>query len=300
LEKSINVVSIRIAETIGMDMVVNYYGKLLRMNDAEKKDRIPRNLSIALGSIDVSPFEMTRAYAIIANGGRDVIPFAIRYIKDRDNNIIENREEEINKIIEERTKNGTIQIIRPETAQVMISMMKSVISSGTARAASIGRPVAGKTGTTNNWKDAWFIGFTPNISTGIWMGYDKLGLSLGAGQAAAGIVAPVWSNYMREGLKSEPTTDFPNYAALAHIAVCENSGMIPSSYCKRTITEVFMPQYVPGQTCDICSKQNADFNMSIKPPDENIMQNQKEKILKNLKNNKNESIIDNIGNELLQ
>ncbi|MCL2155854.1 MAG: PBP1A family penicillin-binding protein [Leptospirales bacterium] len=300
LEKSINVVSIRIAETIGIDMVINYYAKLLRLNDSEKNDRIPRNLSIALGSIDVSPFEMTRAYAIIANGGRDIIPFSIRYIKDRDNNIIENREEEINKIIEERTKNGSIQIIRPDTAQVMISMMKSVISSGTARAASIGRPVAGKTGTTNNWKDAWFIGFTPNISTGIWIGYDKLGLSLGAGQAAAGIAAPIWGNYMREALKSEAATDFPAFANLAQIVICENSGMLPSTYCQHTITEVFMPQFVPEQVCDICSKQNADFNMSIKPPEENIMENQKQKILKNFKDNKNESIIDNIGNDLLQ
>ncbi|MCL1865741.1 MAG: PBP1A family penicillin-binding protein [Spirochaetes bacterium] len=300
LEKSINVVSIRIAETIGMDMVINYYAKLLRLSDSEKGDRIPRNLSIALGSIDVSPFEMTRAYAIIANGGRDVIPFAIRYIKDRDNNIIENREAEINKIIEERTKNGTIQIIRPDTAQVMISMMRSVVSSGTARAASFGRAVAGKTGTTNNWKDAWFIGFTPNITTGLWIGYDKLGLSLGAGQAAAGIAAPIWGNYMREALKNEPTTDFPVFAKLAQMTVCENSGMLPSTYCKNTITEVFIPQFVPDQVCDICSKQNADFNMSIKPPEENIMENQKQKILKNLKDNNNQSIIDNIGNELLQ
>ena len=300
LEKSINVVSIRIAEAIGIEMVANYYAKLLRLDDAENHKRIPRDLSIALGSIDVSPLEITRAYAIIANGGRDVIPFAIRYIKDRDNNIIENQEEEIKKIIEERTKKGTMQIIRPDTAQVMISMMKSVVSSGTAKAASIGRPVGGKTGTTNKWKDAWFIGFTPNISTGIWIGYDKLGLSLGAGQAAAGIAAPIWSNYMREALKNEPTTDFPSYAKLAQMTVCENSGMVPSTYCKHTITEVFIPQFVPDQVCDICSKQNADFNMSIKPPDENIMESQKQKILKNLKNDKNESIIDNIGDELLQ
>jgi penicillin-binding protein 1A len=299
LEKSINVVSIRIAETIGIDMVVNYYSKLLRLSDSEKNSRIQRDLSIALGSIDVSPFEITRAYAIIANGGRDVIPFAVRYIKDRDNNIIENREAEINKIIEERTKNGTMQIIRPDTSQVMISLMKSVVSSGTAKAASLGRPVAGKTGTTNNWKDAWFIGFTPNISTGIWLGYDKLGLSLGAGQAAAGIVAPIWGNYMREALKNEPATDFPVYANLTQIIVCENSGMLVSAYCKNTIPEVFIPQFTANQVCEICPRQNADFNMSIKPPEENIMQNQKEKILKNLKNN-NQSIIDNIGNDLLQ
>ncbi len=300
LEKSINVVSIRIADTIGMDMVINYYAKLLKMNDAEKKARIPRNLSIALGSIEVSPFEMTRAYSIIANGGKDVIPFAIRYIKNRNGEIIENKEKEINDIIAEKTKKGTIQVIRPDTAQVMISLMQSVISAGTARAAYPGRPAAGKTGTTNNWKDAWFIGFTPDLATGLWIGYDKLGMSLGVGQAAAGIAAPVWGNYMREALRHDPVSGFPVYAQLKDIIVCANSGMLPGPSCKNTITEVFIPEFLPDKICDVCSNQNANFKMSSKTPDENIMKDQKQKILNNIKNNKKDSIINNIGDELLQ
>ncbi len=300
LEKSINVVSIRIADTIGMDMVMNYYAKLLKFSDSEKKARIPRNLSIALGSLEVTPFEITRAYAIIANGGKDVIPFAIRYIKNRDGEIIENREKEVNDIIAEKTKNGTIQIIRPGTAQVMISLMQSVISSGTARFAYPGRPAAGKTGTTNNWKDAWFIGFTSDLSTGLWIGYDKLGLSLGVGQAAAGIAAPVWGNYMREALRNEPVSGLPSYAVLTEITVCGNSGLLPGPSCRSTIKEVFIPETLPTKICDICSNQNADFHISSQSPDENLMQGQKEKMLNKTKDNKKNTIINNIGDELLQ
>lgn len=299
LEKSINVVSIRIADTIGMDMVTNYYAKFLKMNDAERKARIPRNLSIALGSIEVSPFEMTRAYAIIANGGKDVIPFAIRYIQDRNGKILENREQEINSIIAEKTKNGSIQVIKPSTAQVMISLMKSVISSGTARAAYPGRPAGGKTGTTNNWKDAWFIGFTSGLTTGLWMGYDKLGLSLGVGQAAAGIAAPVWGYYMREALRNDPVSDFFSYAMLSEVTVCATSGMLPGPSCKGTITEVFVPDHLPEKQCDVCSGQNPDFKISSKGPDENISKEQKQKILNNIKDRKKDSIINNIGDELL-
>ncbi len=299
LEKSINVVSIRIAEAIGIDVVINYYAKLLKFNNDEKKARIQRNFSIALGTLEVSPFEITRAYSIIANGGRDVIPFAVRYIKDRNGNILENREQEINSILMEEARNGTIQIIRPETAQVMISLMRSVISAGTARHANPGRPVAGKTGTTNNWKDAWFIGFTANLTTGIWMGYDKMGLSLGTGQAAAGIVAPVWGNYMRAALVNDPVMEFPVYAGLQQITVCANSGLLPGPMCREQISEVYIPGFVPDRECDLCNGENPAY-LPTKGPDDNIVEDQKKKIRGNIRENKKESIIKNIENDLLQ
>ncbi|NLV67539.1 MAG: PBP1A family penicillin-binding protein [Spirochaetes bacterium] len=299
LEKSINVVSIRIAEAIGIDVVINYYAKLLKFNNDEKKARIPRNFSIALGTLEVSPFEITRAYAIIANGGRDVIPFAVRYIKDRNGNILENREQEVNAMLMEKSRGGTIQIIRPETAQVMISLMRGVISAGTARHANPGRPVAGKTGTTNNWKDAWFIGFTANLTTGIWMGYDKMGLSLGTGQAAAGIVAPVWGNYMRAALVNDPVMEFPVYAGLQQINVCANSGLLPGPQCREQISEIFIPGFVPDRECDLCNGENPSY-LPSKGPDANIVEGQKKKIRGNIRESKKESIIKNIENDLLQ
>ncbi|HNW30986.1 MAG TPA: transglycosylase domain-containing protein, partial [Spirochaetota bacterium] len=140
LALSVNVVSIRISQQLGIEHIMKYLAKLLKFDGTEAKERIPRNFSIALGSMEVSPFELTRAYSIIANGGKDVIPFAIRYVKDREGKILENREEEVQKILADEEKDGDIQVIKPETAQVLISMMQSVITSGTGSAASPGRP----------------------------------------------------------------------------------------------------------------------------------------------------------------
>lgn len=299
LEKSINIISIRIADALGIDTVMNYYARLLKFNDNEKKTRIPRNLSIALGSFEVSPFELTTAYAIIANGGKEVIPFSIRYIKDRNGEILENMEKDVEQQLAEKTKNGTIQVIRPATAQLMISMLRSVISAGTARHANPGRAAGGKTGTTSNWMDAWFVGFTPQLTTGLWMGYDKLGLALGSGQAAGGIAAPVWGRYMREALSSEGVRDFPVYAGLVEAKVCANSGLLPGPLCSGIISEVFIPEFVPTDTCGSCSGQGGMPSI-IKGPGENIVKEQKEKIIRRNEGSAADSILDNINNDLLR
>jgi len=299
LALSINVVSIRIAERLGIEYVIKELAKLLRFDDADVKQRIARNFSIALGSTEVSPLELTTAYGIIANGGRDVIPFAIRSVRDRQGNILENREEEVKKILADEEKDGTIQIIKPETAQVMISMLQSVINSGTGSGASPGRPAAGKTGTTNNWKDAWFVGFTPQMTTGIWVGYDKMGLSLGIGQAGGAIAAPIWGEYMREAVKDEPVLDFPSYAGLVSQEVCSRSGLLPSSNCRETLDEHFVHGTVPKKICNICTGVGGG-NIVKKPPKENITKEQKQTIIKNMEKKKEESIIEHINNDLLE
>jgi len=301
LEKSINVISIRIADTIGIGMVMDYYAKFLKFNENEMKKRIPRNLSIALGSIEVSPYELTRAYSIIANGGKEVIPFSIRYIKDRNDKTIENREEEVKEALTKKAKNGTIQIIKPTTAQIMISMLHSVITYGTSRGANPGRPAGGKTGTTNNWKDAWLMGFTPNLTTGLWIGYDKLGLSLGIGQAAGGIAAPVWGRYMKEALKSTPVRGFPAYANLKEMEVCASSGLLPGPNCTKRIKEVFVPEFVPTKECTICAESVNKGPEAIRGPRENLVKGQKRKILRKVnRKGAGTTTIDDIGNDLLR
>lgn len=294
---SINVVSIKIAEALGIDTVLKYYAKLLKFDKDEAKKRIRRDFSIALGSVEVSPFELTRAYAIIANGGKDVIPFSIRYIKDYDGKIIENQEEKIKKKLEAKRKNGTLYIIKPSTAQIMISLLSSVVNGGTGSAARTNFPTAGKTGTTNNFKDAWFMGFTPLLTTGIWMGYDGKGLSLGAGQSGGGIAAPVWGAYMRKAMTFEKYRGFPGYAGLAYKKVCKRTGLLPSDDCKETIKEQFIPQFVPKKECDLCSKVGSNDKILGKGPRDNISQKQKNSILKNLKKD-NKKLIDDIDNLL--
>ena len=300
LALSINVVSIRISEQLGISYIIKYISRLLKFDSAEAKERIPRNFSIALGSMEVSPLELTTAYSIIANGGKDVIPFAIRSVRDRNGKILENREEEVKKILEDEEKDGTIQILKPETAQVMISMMQSVITSGTGGAASPGRPAGGKTGTTNSWKDAWFVGFTPQVTTGIWVGYDRMGLSLGTGQSGGSVAAPIWGQYMREALKDEPVLDFPVYAGLVSHEICSRSGMLPSSDCRETMEESFIEGTVPTKTCDLCAGVTGGGEMARKGPRENISQDQKQTIKRNMEKKKSESVIEHLDNDLLE
>ena len=301
LAMSINVISVRISETLGIDYIMRYLARLLRMDGAEAKRRIPRNFSVALGSIDVSPLELARAYAIIANGGKDVIPFSIRHIKDRNGKIIENREREVGEILKKCAKDGTIQVIKPETAEIMIGLLRTVVSAGTGRSASIGRPAGGKTGTTNNWKDAWFVGFAPQLTTCIWVGYDKLGLSLGIGQSGGAVVAPTWSEYMRAALRDEQVLEFPTYAKLEMHEVCNLSGLLPSSNCREVVEEFFIPGTAPEKECELCRDIIYDIEISKRGPLENISQKQKSLILQNIKGKKksSRSILNSIGNDLL-
>jgi len=303
LIKSINVISIRLADTIGIDMVIDYYSRFLKFNKNEAKHRIPRNFSIALGSFEVSPFELARAYAIIANGGKEVIPFSIRYIKNNDGKIIENSEKEIEKKLNEKRKNGSLQVIKPETAQTMISMLSSVVSSGTGRSAYCGRKTAGKTGTTNNYRDAWFVGFTPYLTTAVWVGFDNMGMSLGAGQSGGSVAAPLWGRYMREAVIGYPDVPFPTYAKLIEVEVCHRSGNLIGPYCKKSVYEKFINGHVPTKKCELCQQNDVEINMAKRGPKDKIAKRQNRSILKSIRKNdstENDNVIDEISDDLLQ
>ena len=302
LARSINVVSIRIAEKIGIQTVIDYYAKFLHFNDTEKKTRLPRNYSLALGSLEVSPFELARGYGIIARGGTDFIPFAIRQVKDMRGNVLDDPESEVKKQMDTMRSKGYGEIIKPSTAQAMISMLQTVMSSGTGGAASIGRPAGGKTGTTNNWKDAWFVGFTPDVTSCIWIGYDKLGMSLGNGQTGGGIAAPAWGQYMKMALEGEPVKDFPVYGGLEGADICDRSGMKPSSYCKTIIKEVFVPGTVPQEECNLCQLGDGALPSELKRrgPKDDVVKRQREQIQKNIQKKSGGSVIDNVGSDLLE
>ncbi len=299
LAKSINVISIRIAEKIGIEAVMKYYAKFLHLSESEKKTRIERNFSIALGSVEVSPLELARAYGVIARGGTDFIPFAIRRVEDKRGKVLEEPEEEVREQMEKRKRDGLGEVIRPDTAQAMISMLQSVMSSGTGLSASIGRPAGGKTGTTNSWKDAWFVGFTPEVTTCVWVGYDRLGMSLGLGQSGGVVAAPIWGDYMRRAMESEPVHDFPKYAGLESAQVCEHSGLIPGPNCGAVISEVFVPGTVPDKECDLCgSGGGIPSGMRRKGPKEDILKGQKEQVMKKIRKGRASST-DHIGGNLL-
>lgn len=210
LAMSINIVAVRIYDMIGPDRITDYSSRMLKVPPF----RFNMNPTMALGTSEVTPFEMAGAYAIYANRGRDVIPYGIRFVLDKDGNEIANIEREVGNIKAIKERNGQMQIIPEETAFIMTHMMRGVVDSGTAKKAireegGFRMPAAGKTGTTSNWTDAWFCGYTPDLVTVIWVGYDKPFLSLGKHQAGGTVAAPIWAAYMNEVYQTMPEPSFP-------------------------------------------------------------------------------------------
>jgi penicillin-binding protein 1A len=192
LMHSRNIVTIKILKDIGIDYAINYARRL------GIRSYLTRDLSLALGSSSVSLLELTKAYSIFANGGKLLEPIFIRMIKDRDGNIIEANDKKL-----------PIQAITPQTAYIITDLLKGVIKNGTGwRAKALNRPAAGKTGTTNNFIDAWFIGYTPELIAGVWVGYDNE-KSLGPHKTGGKVATPIWLKFMKKALAEKPIRDFP-------------------------------------------------------------------------------------------
>lgn len=185
-----NVPTVRLAEAIGIDSIINLAKR------AGIKSEMPPDLTIALGSLSVSPLELTSAFAVFANGGKRIKPIAIKYITDSSDKIILQNEPQLE------------EAITPEISFNITDMLRDVISYGTGTRANIGRPAAGKTGTSNEFRDAWFIGYTPQIVAGVWVGYDDMRKSLGHGEAGGRAAAPIWAQFMREILSNIEMQDF--------------------------------------------------------------------------------------------
>ncbi|MBN1501002.1 MAG: PBP1A family penicillin-binding protein [Spirochaetes bacterium] len=250
LIKSVNIISIRIYDMVGPDRIVKFASKMLKVPEF----RFNPNPSLALGTAELTPMEMAGGYAVYANRGRDVIPFAIRYILDRDDNEIANIEEEIGNIIAMKEKAGTMQIISPAVAFIMTSLMEDVVTRGTASAIrsefQMKMPAAGKTGTTSNWTDAWFCGFTPEMVTIVWMGYDKPFLSLGKHQSGGEVAVPLWAKYMKEVYKDIQPGSFAEMPkGVYRGGGCEYTGLAPSPTC-RVVGDYFLNGTGVSGRCD--------------------------------------------------
>lgn len=191
LARSRNLATIRLLDNVGVDAA-------LRMAKALGiESPIARNLSIALGSSAVTPLEMCTAYATFANGGMRPTPFFLREVRDARGNVLE------------KTTPTVRPAISPDTAYLMVRMMQEVIRNGTGRAARrLGHFLAGKTGTTNENTDAWFIGYSPDLVAGVWIGFDTP-RPLGDRQSAAAVALPIWSAFMGRVLPFFPNRDFP-------------------------------------------------------------------------------------------
>ena len=258
LARSMNVPSIQVLDGIGFDAAINRASKLLGIEDpVEIEKTFPRKYPLGLGIISVSPMQMAKAFSTFANEGKDVTPIAIRYIEDRKGNIILEPEKELR--AEQKRAADKLQILSPQEAYIMVDLLKSTVEFGTlaGRRRLVGgfdgMPMAGKTGTTQNWSDAWTVGFSPYMTTAVWFGFDVPGNSLGINQTGATAAGPIWAKYMKEIHTDLPAKEFNKpETGLVEIEVCEKSGKLPTEACIHTREEIFLEGTQPQSLCTIC------------------------------------------------
>jgi len=231
LARSLNIPALTVLEKIGFDAAISRSAALLGITDPQEiGETFDRVYPLGLGTLSIAPIRLARAYATMANRGRAVEPIAIRYIEDRDGNIIVNPERELRESQEKRD----MQIMSPQAAFIMTSMLQTTVARGTLAYARRtvdgfdGMPIAGKTGTTQNWTDAWTMGFSPYYTTALWIGFDKRGNSLGRYQTGATSTGPVWARYMKTIHRDLPRINFPRpETGIVEVEIDKRTGMLP-------------------------------------------------------------------------
>lgn len=232
LAKSRNVVTIKLLEAIGTQNAIDFAKR------AGIESKLEPNLALALGASDVTLFEMVNAYTTFASMGKKFEPQVILKVVDSSGNIME------------ETTPKSEQTISPAVCYVLTSMAKSVIEEGTAmRAKVLGRPVAGKTGTTNNYVDAWFLGYTPNLVTGVWVGFDQP-RPLGTLETGARAALPIWIDYTMYAESFYPPADFIVPEGVTFIPVDAKTGLLASTHSRSTRQEVFVAGTEPKEAFD--------------------------------------------------
>ena len=225
--------------------------------------RFGKTLSFALGSYELSPIENAALQAILINGGDLIIPYGIKIVKDYNSNIIWNNENEISgKIVSSRESTG--KIINPAAARVTISMLEGINEPDSSvqwliKKYGINLPCAGKTGTSSNYIDAWFIGYNQNMVTAIWIGNKSGSVSLGQGRSASGVAAPVWAEYISEVYRDVKPSDFKSdMENITSETICLDSGEVAgrNGECPKTAVQFFYSGSEPGKFCRLHVKQN--------------------------------------------
>lgn len=230
LASSRNIVTIKVAEAIGYDRVAELWSRLRVGTPARPYP------SIALGVFEASPLEMAEAYTIFANGGvARPLKAITRVVEDGRARTPEARPER--------------RIARADTTYLVTNMMRSVINEGSAaaiRSSGFRLDAAGKTGTTNDLRDAWFIGLTPELLTVVWVGFDdNQPIGLSGSQAAV----PIWSSFMRRALAGRPNVEFAEPDGITFADIDKDTGQLATDQCPRVFREAFLADHVPTETC---------------------------------------------------
>lgn len=262
LAVSLNIATINVLNYVGVTNAIKYMEPIFKADNDEKKSKRMFNadLTLSLGTGLFTPLELTTGFATIANEGKEVEPILIRYVTDRHDVMIDNFEEDLKKEIEER--GGAKQVMSQEVAYLISDILSGVLRGGTATSAmyeaKFTRMGAGKTGTSNDWKDAWFVGYTPELATGIWIGFDSFKYSLGNNQVGGRIAAPIWGKYMVEALKTIKPTWYKKPNNIVNINICAISGKLPSASCYSIKSELFIRDKIPNEICNVCANYLQD------------------------------------------
>lgn len=270
IEKSRNLMTVRLAKDMGMPLVAEYaqrfgiYDKMLPV------------LSMSLGSGETTILRMVSAYSVLANGGKQIKPSFIDRIQDRYGKTIFRHEDRICETCsadawKEQDEPELIdtreQVLDPMTAYQITSMMEGVVQRGTARSVQkLGRPVAGKTGTTNDEKDAWFIGYTPDLVAGIYVGYDNP-KPMGRGSTGGHLAAPIFTEFMTAALDKKPIVDFRVPKGLKLIPINAKTGLEAKAGGEGVILEGFKPGTAPPTVYSVIGFEDlvGNQNLTVSP-----------------------------------
>lgn len=244
VEKSKNLMTVRLANYLGMDVIAD------TARQFGIHDDMPRYLSYSLGAGETTLSKLVSAYAVIVNGGKEIKPSFIDRIQDRRGNTVYSHDNRDCKICGPRMKwsqqepplieDTRKQIADPRTAYQMLSILEGVVQRGTGvRIKSLGRPLAGKTGTTNRSKDTWFLGFSPDLVVGVFVGFDEP-RSMGRRETGSSVAVPIFKDFMAGALKDEPIIPFRTPPGIKHIMINAKTGTRAKAGDEETIWEVFL------------------------------------------------------------
>jgi len=233
LEKSLNSATARIARDVGIKRVRDVAHRL------GIQSSLPAVPSLALGAAEVTPLEVAVAVSTLANNGVRTRPVAVKQVMTPDSRVLEKRDVRVEKVL------------TPQLAFIMNYLLKGVLDRGTADVArrwGFTRPAAGKTGTTNDYKDAWFVGYTPDLLAVVWVGFDnKAKLGLSGAQAAL----PIWTEFMKRATASTPITDFVPPPGVKIVEIDPLSGQLATPNCSYVLREAFLEGDEPTTTCPL-------------------------------------------------
>ena len=257
LSASLNIATVNVLNYVGITNAIRYIEPIFDAEpDSDKSKRMFNpDLTLGLGTGLFTPLELTTGFAEFANEGKEVHPILIKYVTDRYGIVIDNFEDNLKKDI--TLKGGPKQVVSKEVAYMISDILTGVLRGGTATSAmyeaKFTRMGAGKTGTSNDWKDAWFVGYTPELTTGIWIGFDSFKYSLGNNQVGGRVAAPIWGKYMVEALKEVKPTWYKRPENVINVRVCAISGKLPGPSCYSFRTDLFIRNKIPSETCEVCS-----------------------------------------------